>query len=313
MRSSPILGVPAALVCVVVSAACAVTTPPSAPPAAVVVLPPASADPLLVASPGPPAERASLARLTDVDVSWLDAREHAEWSALVGELVSPCASVAVPLAECVAEKRDCKACSFAASWVARAVHRGASGGEVHSAYAARFDPAAVRQIPVAGAPSEGPASAPVTIVEFVDLECPHCKVGVELVDALLASNPGAVRVVYKAYPIEHHAHAVDAACAAFAADRQGKFWEMLHALLAHQDKLEPRDVEGYARTLRLDLARWRADMKSPAVAQRVDDDRKAGDALGIKGTPTFYVDGRELGSDESLAERVREELDFAGK
>ncbi|HEY6459138.1 MAG TPA: thioredoxin domain-containing protein, partial [Polyangiaceae bacterium] len=283
MRPSWILEVvaPAAVLAgVAVTAACAETALPSGPPTAVVVLPPASSALLPVATAVPPAapERASIGDLADVDVSWLDAREHAEWSALVGELVAPCPSVAVPLGQCVAEKRDCRACSFAASWVARAVHRGSSEGEVHSAYAARFDPAAIRPVPITGAPTEGPPTAPVTIVEFVDLECPHCKVGVELVDALLASNPGVVRVVYKAYPLEQHVHSTDAARAAFAADRQGKFWEMMHALLAHQDKLEARDVEGYARTLKLDMARWRADVKSPAVAQRVDDDRKAGDA-----------------------------------
>jgi len=287
------------------AAACAPEAVVSQAPV-VALPPPTSASPVPAASA--PGAKEPVASLPGVDTSSLDGRELAEWSALVGDLAAPCPSVAVPVARCVSEKRDCPRCAVAASWVARAVHQGSSSADVRAAYRARFDPATAVTIDVSGSPSRGPESAPVTLVEFVDLECPHCRIGVAKVDAILAANPGAVRVVYKAFPLSSHPHAVDAARAAVAADRQAEFWEMMHLLLDHQDRLEARDLEGYARQLKLDVARWRADMKSAAVAARVDEDRRTGDALHLHGTPTFYVNGRELGDGESLEDRVKEEI-----
>jgi protein-disulfide isomerase len=257
---------------------------------------------LVPSPPEPPTE------LPGVDTRALDAREHGEWASLVRELMAPCPAVAVPVAECLEERRDCAACAPAARWVARAVHEGLASDPIRARYRSRFDPAGVRTIPLDGSPAKGPPDARVTVVEFVDLECPHCRVGAKLADDVVAAHPGKVRLVFKAFPLSSHVHSEAAARAAFAAGAQGKFWEMAHLLLEGQDHLEARDLEGYARSLKLDLPRWRADLASPAAAQRVAADHKLGEDLQLKGTPTFYVDGRELEEDDVLEDRVREEL-----
>jgi len=294
-------------VLVVAFAACHAEPPPAVPPVTVSLPPaPVGTAPVPVVLTPPPPEPPP--ELPGVDTRALDARERAEWAALVRELMAPCPSVAVPVGQCVEEHRDCRACTPAAAWVAHAVHEGLVPEQVRARYLSRFDPSGIKALPLDGSPSKGAADAPVTVVEFVDFECPHCREASHQLDALLDAHPGKVRIVFKSFPLSMHRHAEAAARAAVAAGLQGKFWPMEHLLLEGQEHLEPRDVEGYARSLKLDMPRWRADMASAAVAQRVADDRKLGDDVKILGTPTFYVDGRELGEDDVLEDRVRQEL-----
>jgi protein-disulfide isomerase len=248
--------------------------------------------------------------LTGVDISAMTPRERHEWSSVVGTTLAPCPNVPVSVAQCVKESRGCGACMQAAKWMVRAVREGASEEQIRRAYKERFDPAGVRQIPIDGSPIEGPGDAPVTIVEFADFECPHCRQAVPVVDAVLAAHPGKVRLVYKSFTLPFHAHGEPAARAAFAAGVQGKFWEMEHLLFERQEHLEDADLERYARVLKLDVAQWKSDMDSPAVKDRVSHDHALGDEMKLKGTPTIYVNGRELDieADEPLEDRVAGEL-----
>ena len=251
--------------------------------------------------------------LPGVDTSAMTPRERREWGALVGELLTPCPSVPVPVAQCVLERRPCALCTRAAKWIAGAVRNGASEEQVQRAYKDRFDPGAVRAIPVDGSPMRGPEDAPVTIVELADFECPHCAGAVPTIDAVMEAHAGKVRLIYKSYTLTFHTRGEPAARAAFAAGMQGKFWEMEHLLFERQQHLEDADLERYARMLRLDVAKWKADMDSPAIRERVAHDRKLGEDLKVKGTPTIYVNGRELNieQDESLEDRIASELGVA--
>jgi protein-disulfide isomerase len=248
--------------------------------------------------------------LPGVDTSAMTARERHEWSSLVSELLAPCPNLPVSLATCIKEKRACGACTKAAKWVAMAVREGAGEDQVHRAYRDRFDPSSAKTLPLDGSPSKGPDDAPVTIVEFADFECPHCRMAVPLVDAVLAAHPGKVRLVYKFVSLPMHVHAEAAARAAFAAHKQGKFWEMEHLLFERQEHLEDADIERYAKILKLDIAAWKLDMSSPGVKDRLAEDKKLEEDLKLKGTPTIYVNGRELDveADEPLEERVASEL-----
>ncbi len=118
------------------------------------------------------------------------------------------------------------------------------------AYRERYDPSAVKTLPLAGSPSRGPEGAPVTVVEFADFECPHCRAEVPTVDAMFSAHPGKVRLVYKFVSLPLHTHAEPAARAAWAAGQQGKFWEMEHLLFERQEHLEPADLERYAQMLK---------------------------------------------------------------
>jgi len=248
--------------------------------------------------------------LPGLDTSPMTPRERHAWSALATELLAPCPDVPVSVAQCVLEKRTCGMCAQAAKWIAGAVRNGASEDQIQRAYKARFDPAAVKALPIDGSPTRGPADAPVTIVEFADFECPHCREAVPMVDAVLQAHPDRVRLIYKSYTLPFHVHGGPAARAAFSAGLQGKFWEMEHLLFERQQNLEAGDLERYAQVLKLDLAKWKADLDSPEVSARIAHDHELGESLKLKGTPTIYVNGRELDTEqeEPLEGRVATEL-----
>jgi protein-disulfide isomerase len=131
-----------------------------------------------------------------------------------------------------------------------------------------------------------------------------------MVDAVLSAHADKVRLVYKFVVLSMHVHAEAAARAAWAAGQQGKFWEMEHLLFERQDHLEQADLERYAQILKLDVGQWKIDMESAAAKDRIAQDKKLEDDLKLLGTPTIYVNGRELDleQDESLEERVAGEL-----
>ncbi len=252
----------------------------------------------LVACRDETARDSSAATSTDVELPGVDTheftpRERHEFSRYVMELASPCADVAVPIGQCVLEKRACAACLPAAQTIARAVREGMAQEQVHSLYAERFDATTAKAIPLEGSPSRGPDMAPVTLVEFSDFECPFCQRLAPELDALWEKKKSAVRFVYKFMPLSMHPHGDIAARAAIAAQDQGKFWEMHHELFANGEHLEQGDLEGYAKGIGLDLDRFRQDMQSPATKARIDADRRVADALGVKGTPTVFINGRE--------------------
>jgi protein-disulfide isomerase len=261
------------------------------------------------AGPQPSAEPKDVT-LPGVDTSAMTPRERHEFSSLVTQLIAPCPTTPVPVAQCLLEKRACAACGQAAKFVASAVRAGVPDSDIEHAYKERFDPSAVKTLPLAGSPSKGPDGAPITIVEFADFECPHCRAAVPMVDAVLAAHPDKVRLVYKFAVLSMHVHADPAARAAWAAGQQGKFWEMEHLLFERQEHLEQGDLERYAQMLKLDVDKWKTDMESQAAKDRLAQDHKLFEDLKLQGTPTLYVNGRELDveADESVEERVAAEL-----
>jgi protein-disulfide isomerase len=138
----------------------------------------------------------------------------------------------------------------------------------------------------------GPATAPVTLVEYGDFECPYCGAAVAIVDELLRLLPDQVRYIFRHFPLENlHPHAWRAAEAAEAAASQGKFYEMHAALFENQTALGDKDLLLYAAVLGLDIARFGAELDSGAHTNRVREDFRGGVRSGVRGTPTFYMDG----------------------
>jgi protein-disulfide isomerase len=185
--------------------------------------------------------------------------------------------------------------------------------QIEAMYKQRFDPASAKQIPVDGSPVRGPDSAPVTVVEFADFECPFCQRIAPELDELFEKRSAKVRFVYKFMPLSMHPHGEPAARAAIAAQAQGKFWEMHHQLFSNGTHLEDADIESYAKTLGLDLTRFHADLQAPATKARLDADRKLADALGVKGTPTLFINGREYDAKVDLAEWLDAEISRAAQ
>ena len=141
----------------------------------------------------------------------------------------------------------------------------------------------------------GPEHAPVTVVEYGDFECPHCKQATGAVKLLLARFPAQVRFAFRPFPLEGvHPHALRAAEAAECAGAQGKFWEMHDLLFKEQQHLELEHLIGHARTIGLDVGRFTAEMNGEVHLQRVREHQRSGDASGVRATPTFFVNDELL-------------------
>ena len=137
----------------------------------------------------------------------------------------------------------------------------------------------------------GPLEAPVTLVEYGDLECPFCGQAEPVIRELLGDF-GDLRYVWRHLPLNDvHPQAQVAAEASEAASLQGRFWEMHDLLLAHQDKLRVPDLIGYAGELGLDVERFTDDLRRHAGAARVAEDVDSADLSGVSGTPSFFVNG----------------------
>lgn len=255
--------------------------------------------------------------LPGVDVSSLTPRERREWATFVSEIPAPCSDVKSSVAQCVLDKRACTRCTPAARFLMRQVRDGHPRELVMEAYKARFDSERVKNIDLADTPQKGPSAAPVTLVEWADFECPFCKRAAPIIESMVDRFPGKVRFYFKVYPLSIHPHAEAASKAAFAAMNQDKFWEMHHKLFDKAPALENADIEKYAKEIGLDVAKFKADLDTPAVSARVARDKKQGDQAGLQGTPLIFINGREFagGNDfqSDLEEWIRLELELQGE
>ena len=136
----------------------------------------------------------------------------------------------------------------------------------------------------------GPEDAPVEVIVFSDFQCSFCKRAAAELRRISTRRPGRVKFYFKHYPLSYHPQAINAAKAAQAAGAQGKFWEMHDLLYAHATELNDKIYTDLAARLDLDIKRFNADISSPQTADEVSADRALGEALGIDGTPYFFID-----------------------
>jgi Na+/H+ antiporter NhaA len=138
----------------------------------------------------------------------------------------------------------------------------------------------------------GPDDAPVTLVEYGDLECQYCGQAEPVIRELLADY-GDLRYVWRHLPLtDVHPHAQLAAEATEAAGRQGKFWEMHDRLLLHQDELAARDLVRHAAEIGLNADQFTKDVRGRTGLPKVISDVDSADLSGVSGTPTFFINGR---------------------
>jgi protein-disulfide isomerase len=247
-----------------------------------------------------------------VDTSMLTPREKKEWVGYVTTLLSPCSDQPVPVAQCVLEKRPCSRCMPAAKLLLKGVRDGLASEQVEKLYHNRFDADRVKNVPLDGSPAKGPESAQVVLIEFADFECPFCGREAPVLDKVVEKHAQDIRFVYKFFPISAHPHGESSARAAIAAMAQGKFWEMHDKLFQNQEHLEQADVDGYAKDIGLNLAKFHADMTSAATNDRLARDRKLADDLKIEGTPTIYINGRDFDARQDIDEWISQELSTSG-
>ena len=139
---------------------------------------------------------------------------------------------------------------------------------------------------------DGPADAPVTLVEYGDYECPYCGAAFPIVKRIQRQMGDRLRFVFRNFPITtSHAHAEAAAEAAEAAAIQGRFWEMHDRLYENQRNLAADDLRSHAESLGLDLERFDDELAQHAHFERVREDFMSGVRSGVNGTPTFFING----------------------
>jgi protein-disulfide isomerase len=147
-------------------------------------------------------------------------------------------------------------------------------------------------------PTQGPANAPVTIVEFADFECPFCAHAFSVIETLVNTNyKGKVKVIFKAYPLNVHPWAMKAAEAAECARMQNPaaFWDFARYFYTNQGSINANNIQNtvdkLAKTQKLDQPSLKACMDSPQTEARIKQDQTDGNSIRVSSTPTFFVNG----------------------
>jgi protein-disulfide isomerase len=151
---------------------------------------------------------------------------------------------------------------------------------------------------LAGKPGPSPASgsdkAPVKVYVFSDFQCPVCKRVVEPMKALARELGDQVQLVFKQNALDMHPNAFISAAASMAAFKQGKFWEYHDKLFQNQRNLAEPDLLVYAEELGLDMKRFKKDMGSAEIKEQIEYEKNLATALGMRGTPGFFVNGHKM-------------------
>ena len=162
----------------------------------------------------------------------------------------------------------------------------------------------------------GNPDAPVTLEEFGDFQCPPCGTFATFGEKLLKEYDSRLRIVFHNFPLQAHEHAREAALAAEAAGLQGKFWEM-HDMLYQEQVFwsyaaNARELfESYAGTIGLNLDQFKKDIDSEKVRERVDSDHALGDSLGVKLTPSLFINNQPVEAKDKNPEGVRAAINAA--
>lgn len=158
-------------------------------------------------------------------------------------------------------------------------------------------------------PARGDASAPVTVVEFTDYQCPSCGAMYPVIEETLKTYGNRVRFVLRDFPLDQHANARKAAEAADAANAQGKFWEYIAILFKNQSALDVPSLKKYASEIGLDRAKFDAALDGGTYAAEVSRDRFDGEFYGVDSTPSIFINGIRLR--EMTAEALKAAIDRA--
>ena len=162
--------------------------------------------------------------------------------------------------------------------------------------------------------TQGSADAPVTIVEFLDPECEYCRAAFPFVKQVLQQYEGRVRLVVRYFPL--HYNSVLAAISTEAAGAQNKYWEMQEMLFTRQPEWSEQQTPqtqifiNFATELGLNVDQFTNDLQSADFEAKVNRDKADGQALGVRGTPTFFINGRQVEepSSDAIVKIIEEEL-----
>lgn len=221
------------------------------------------------------------------------------------------------LAACLREHGGCRHAKRTAWLAAALANQGASSADISGMlgkyYAGFSAPRAALQVDPRMC--QGREDAPVTMVVFSDFECPYCAQSRPVLEAVVRTRPGKVRLCALPFPLARHPNAGPAAQATLWARDQGKFWELHDALFENQADLGPAALPRIAASVGLDGKKLMEVLKAGTYAQEVEALRAQGVAAGLPGTPSVYLEGRlhTLGlSEPELRHSIDDEVEWKG-
>jgi len=160
----------------------------------------------------------------------------------------------------------------------------------------------------------GPTDAPVVVVTYADFDCPFCRVVSPILKKLVPSYDGKVTYCFKLFPVKGHGKlAVETSKAGVAADGQGKFWEFHDIMYKNYDKHSDSEIKGYVESLGMDWDKFVETRDEGRTRKLVGASKREGLKLGVKSTPTVFVNGKRYHGEKSnieLKDRIEEELDL---
>jgi protein-disulfide isomerase len=253
---------------------------------------------------------ADLASVTTVSLTDLTTAQKTTVMQALNERDCECGCGMGKVAGCIKKDPNCPRSPNLARAAIDLVKQGKGLGEILAAIDDKQKPAAGAAAPSAAAPAggskkvvpfahdlrRGAAATKVTIVEFSDFQCPFCKRSEPTVKGVLDKYGKDVSLVWMNQPLPFHDHAMDAATAFQAAGRQGsdKAWKLHDKMYENNTALTRADIEKYAGEAGLNVGKFKKDWDDPKIKAEVDQDSKAGTAAGANGTPTFFINGREV-------------------
>ena len=152
------------------------------------------------------------------------------------------------------------------------------------------NPNKIYKVDMANSISRGPEDAPITLVEITAFQCGFCKRSQTTIQQIMDTYPGKVRHVVMYKPLR----APTGAIASLAADRQGKYWEYRNLLFENQRAMTDQNLQLWAQQLGMDVEKFAKDRQDPALAQFVQNNSRQASSLGVRGTPTFFINGKKL-------------------
>ena len=147
-----------------------------------------------------------------------------------------------------------------------------------------------------------PNTAPITIVEFSDFQCPYCARLIPTLEEVKKKYGDKVRIVFQQYPLAFHQFAQKAAEASLCAHEQGKFWELHDAMFQNQQNLAVEQLKAKATELGMNADQFNACLDQGKFASQVAADLEAGTKAGVNGTPAMFINGRFLSGAQPLGE-----------
>jgi protein-disulfide isomerase len=159
--------------------------------------------------------------------------------------------------------------------------------------------------------TRGPATAPVTIFEWSDYQCPFCKGAQPVLERLRAEFPDTLRLVFKDFPLRSHDRALPAALAARCAGAQGRYWEYHDLLFVAEPDFSRDELIGYARRLGLDVPTFTQCVEGGRFLDAIAADQREGQAAEVRGTPTFFINGLKVVGElpiEEFRDAIRQAL-----